>query len=54
MINGNPNVALQFGKVAENANAELFTLDVSWPLSPLQAFGVALSACDRKLLCSSI
>ncbi|GBG28080.1 Tubby protein [Hondaea fermentalgiana] len=54
MVNGSSDVALQFGKVAESPEAELFTLDVSWPLSPLQAFGVALSACDRKLLCSPI
>ncbi|CAK9036847.1 Tubby-like F-box protein 2 (AtTLP2) [Durusdinium trenchii] len=45
-------VALQFGKIAERDDLEVFTLDVSWPLSPLQAMGVALSALDRKMLCA--
>mmetsp|Transcript_23970 Transcript_23970/g.42250 ORF Transcript_23970/g.42250 Transcript_23970/m.42250 type:complete len:561 (-) Transcript_23970:103-1785(-) len=44
-------VSLQFGKIAESDDLEVFTLDVAFPLSPVQAFGVALSACDRKFLC---
>jgi len=45
------NISLQFGKVAESNDCEVFSLDVAWPLSPLQAFGIALSSCDRKTLC---
>ena len=36
---------LQFGRVDKNR----FTLDVSWPLSPLQAFGIVLASLDPKL-----
>lgn len=45
-------IVLQFGKVEDNLVLEMYTMDVQWPLSPLQAFGVCLSACDRKLLLS--
>ena len=45
-------IVLQFGKVEDNLVLEMYTMDVQWPLSPLQAFGICLSACDRKLLLS--
>ena len=38
-------VVLQFGRVAK----DVFTLDLQWPLSPLQAFSIACSAFDYKL-----
>ncbi|GAB5354862.1 hypothetical protein AAMO2058_000155800 [Amorphochlora amoebiformis] len=38
------HVVLQFGKVGEHE----FTLDLTYPLSPLQAFAVALSSFDNK------
>lgn len=41
------NIILQFGKVDENR----FTLDFQYPLSPIQAFCIALSAFDKKLAC---
>lgn len=40
-------VVLQFGRVGKN----LFTMDLAWPLSPLQAFGICLSSFDSKLAC---
>lgn len=40
-------VLLQFGRVEKDK----FTLDFSWPLSPLQAFGICLSSFDYKLAC---
>jgi len=47
---------LVFGKVAKPGNeaAELtaYTLDFEWPLSPLQAFGIALASADRKYGCA--
>lgn len=43
-----PNkVLMQFGKV----DSEKFTLDFQYPISGLQAFGIALSAFDGKLAC---
>eukprot|EP00668_Euglena_longa_P006593 GGOE01007880.1.p1 GENE.GGOE01007880.1~~GGOE01007880.1.p1 ORF type:complete len:385 (-),score=83.20 GGOE01007880.1:545-1666(-) len=43
-----PNkVLMQFGKV----DADKFTLDFQYPVSGLQAFGIALSAFDGKLAC---
>lgn len=45
-------IILQFGKVISLKNKEIYTMDVQWPLSPLQAFGICLSACDRKLACA--
>jgi tubby-related protein 1 len=39
-------VILQFGRVGK----DLFTMDFQWPLSPLQAFGISLCACDNKLV----
>ena len=47
-IGDEEKLVLQFGRVAK----EEFTLDFSWPMSPLQAFAVALSSCDEKLACS--
>lgn len=43
-LDGSGDVVLQLGKVGRNA----FTVDYSWPLSGLQAFGIALSAFDQK------
>jgi tubby-related protein 1 len=40
-------VVLQFGRVAKDE----FTLDFRWPMSPVQAFAIALSSCDAKLAC---
>ena len=40
-------VVLQFGKVT----SEVFTMDYSFPLSALQAFGISLSSFDSKLAC---
>eukprot|EP00906_Rhabdomonas_costata_P033365 RCo047022 len=40
-------VLLQFGKIDESK----FTLDFQYPISGLQAFGIALSAFDSKLAC---
>lgn len=40
-------VVLQFGRVGK----DLFTMDVMWPLSPLQAFSICLSSFDYKLAC---
>jgi len=38
-------VVLQFGKCGTNT----FALDFSWPMSPMQAFAIALSSIDTKL-----
>lgn len=38
---------LQFGKV----NEKTFNLDFTYPISPVQAFAIAISSCDNKLLC---
>jgi len=48
---------LQFGKVVNedehlSQGATIYTMDVQFPLSPLQAFGICLSSCDRKLACA--
>lgn len=40
-------VSLQFGRVSNTQ----FSCDVSWPLSLLQAFAIALSSFDSKLAC---
>lgn len=47
-------IGLQFGKVATSQDraVSVYTLDFSYPLSPIQAFGFALSSCDRKLACA--
>lgn len=41
------NVVLQFGRVAKDD----FTMDISWPLSPLQAYAICLSSFDYKIAC---
>lgn len=43
-------IALQFGKVGEHKNSEIFTMDFRWPLTPLQALGICLGACDRNIV----
>jgi hypothetical protein len=40
-------VILQFGRIA----TDRFSMDVSYPMSPLQAFGICLSSFDNKLAC---
>jgi tubby-related protein 1 len=40
-------IILQFGRIGE----DVFTLDVQYPMSILQGFGVALSSFDAKLAC---
>ena len=40
-------VVLQFGRTGKDG----FSMDYQWPLSPLQAFSIACSACDSKLAC---
>ena len=40
-------VVLQFGRVGK----DLFTMDMMWPLTPLQAFQACLSSFDSKLAC---
>lgn len=42
-----PGVCLQFGRVSDKE----FTCDISAPLTPLQAFAIALSSFDSKLAC---
>lgn len=43
----NRSIKLQCGKINENK----FMLDFQFPFTPLQAFAVALSSLDFKLLC---
>eukprot|EP00924_Labyrinthula_sp_SR-Ha-C_P002050 snap_masked-scaffold_145-processed-gene-0.1-mRNA-1 protein AED:0.42 eAED:0.45 QI:0/-1/0/1/-1/1/1/0/632 len=55
-------VMLQFGKVSEFDDKEksrrddpkysVYTLDFQWPFSPIQAFSICISSCDRKLACA--
>ncbi|CAL5227271.1 g10202 [Coccomyxa viridis] len=40
-------VLLQFGKVGDDT----FSMDYQWPLSAVQAFGIALTSFDSKLAC---
>ena len=40
-------ISMQFGRVSD----KMFTCDVTWPLSILQAFCIALSSFDSKLAC---
>ena len=40
------HIYLQFFR----AERDLFTLDFQWPLSPMQAFGLALSSLDNKIV----
>lgn len=41
------DISMQFGRVSEKE----FTCDITWPLSLLQAFAIALSSFDSKLAC---
>ncbi|KAL7450070.1 hypothetical protein ACHAWC_002059 [Mediolabrus comicus] len=43
----NGDVCLQFGRTGKDE----FILDVQWPLSPFQAFALALSSFDSKVGC---
>uniref|UniRef100_A0A914E151 Tubby-like protein n=1 Tax=Acrobeloides nanus TaxID=290746 RepID=A0A914E151_9BILA len=46
--NANPDyIVMQFGRV----NSENFTMDFRYPLSPLQAFGIAMTSFHGKLAC---
>jgi tubby-related protein 1 len=40
-------IVLQFGRIGD----DVFTLDLQYPLCPVQAFGIALSSFDAKLAC---
>uniref|UniRef100_A0A0N5A3P2 Tubby-like protein n=1 Tax=Parastrongyloides trichosuri TaxID=131310 RepID=A0A0N5A3P2_PARTI len=40
-------IVMQFGRVSD----ELFTMDFRYPLSPLQAFGIAMTSFHGKLAC---
>jgi len=40
-------VVLQFGRVGDHK----FTMDFTYPLTPLQAFAICLSSIDIKLAC---
>ncbi|GBG28082.1 Tubby protein-like [Hondaea fermentalgiana] len=48
---GSNEITLQFGKVHEGA-VEVYTLDLQWPLSPVQAFGICLTASIQKICCA--
>ena len=41
------HVILQFGKCGKDK----FTMDIKYPMSPLQAFGICLSSFDYKIAC---
>jgi len=45
------DLALQFGKVREGST-EVYTMDLQFPLSPVQSFGMCLSALTSKLACA--
>jgi hypothetical protein len=36
---------------ATQVGKDMFTMDYQWPLSAIQAFGIALSSFDNKLAC---
>ena len=38
---------MQFGRVAE----DVFTMDYTYPLCAVQAFGIAMTSFDSKLAC---
>jgi len=40
-------VLLQFGRIGKDT----FTMDLQWPLSPMQAFAIALTSFDSKIAC---
>ena len=41
-------IAMQFGRVSD----DVFTMDFSYPLCAVQAFGIALASFDSKLACA--
>ena len=41
------SVILQFGRIGKDT----FTMDLAYPLSPIQAFSICLSSFDSKLAC---
>ena len=45
--NDDDDVILQFGRVGKDR----FTMDIKYPLTPLQAFGICLTSFDNKLAC---
>jgi len=48
-------IYMQFGKVVspeETESCSIYTVDFQWPMSPLQVFGISITACDRKLGCA--
>lgn len=40
-------IVMQFGKIDDDT----FTMDFRYPLSPVQAFAIALTSFDAKLAC---
>lgn len=42
-------VKLQFGRVHREEGISCYTMDLQWPLSIAQAFGISLSICDPKI-----
>ena len=40
-------IVMQFGRIGD----DVFTMDYTYPLSAVQAFGIALSSFDGKLAC---
>jgi tubby-related protein 1 len=40
-------IFMQFGKTGKNS----FNMDVQWPISLFQAFGIALTSIDKKYGC---
>ena len=44
-------VIMQFGK-CKDEHSQMFTMDLRWPMSPLQAFAIALSSFDSKIACN--
>lgn len=45
-------VLCQFGKVHEDKELSIYTTDIQYPISPVQAFGLCISSCMRKLACA--
>lgn len=50
-VDSTNEITLQFGKVHEGP-VEVYTLDLQWPLSPVQAFGICLTASIQKVCCA--
>jgi len=46
--NNSDNIILQF---AESKKENEYILDFQFPLTPIQAFGIAISSIQNKLLC---